>query len=627
MCGIAGAASFGGAPPPDEHLVRAMCATIVHRGPDDEGIGVFGPVAMGMRRLSIIDLAGGHQPIFNEDRSVAVVFNGEIYNFRELRADLEARGHRFATRSDTEAIVHAYEEFGLDFPARLNGMFAFSVYDIPRRRLVLARDHAGIKPLYYAFGPGGLVWGSEIKALLASGRVARELDVEALGEFLTWEYVPAPRTLLKGVRKLEPASMLVVDLDHPADAPRAYWDIPLADPAAAGSGDDWADELDARLRACVQRQLVSDVPLGAFLSGGVDSSLVVAGMGPARTFSIGFADPTYNELPWSERVARHLGTDHATEVLDPDILDLFTRLVPHLDDPIGDFSIFPTYLVSALARRSVTVTLSGDGGDELFGGYETYVADAWARRLFAGPAGRLAGRALAGALARVPPRPAKKGTINKAKRFTEGLRHDPALGHARWRRFLTGAECTALLAPDVRRLVPDPGGRHIQRWFERAGPRDPLSRSLYVDFKTYLADDILPKVDRMSMAVSLESRVPFLDPELIELAFRVPAGLKLRGGQTKAILKQVAARHVPPACVYRPKEGFSIPIKHWLNTTLRPLADETFDPARLRDQGLFDPAAVGRLAAEHRAGRANHSHILWALIVFGQWQQAWGVSR
>ncbi len=309
MCGIAGAASFGGAPPPDEHLVRAMCATIVHRGPDDEGIGVFGPVAMGMRRLSIIDLAGGHQPIFNEDRSVAVVFNGEIYNFRELRADLEARGHRFATRSDTEAIVHAYEEFGLDFPARLNGMFAFSVYDIPRRRLVLARDHAGIKPLYYAFGPGGLVWGSEIKALLASGRVARELDVEALGEFLTWEYVPAPRTLLKGVRKLEPASMLVVDLDHPADAPRAYWDIPLADPAAAGSGDDWADELDARLRACVQRQLVSDVPLGAFLSGGVDSSLVVAGMGPARTFSIGFADPTYNELPWSERVARHLETE------------------------------------------------------------------------------------------------------------------------------------------------------------------------------------------------------------------------------------------------------------------------------------------------------------------------------
>jgi asparagine synthase (glutamine-hydrolysing) len=622
MCGIAGIAAFGGAPPPTLGQLEAMCATLVHRGPDDQGIEIVEGVGLGVRRLSIIDVAGGHQPIFNEDGTVLAVQNGEIYNFQELRRDLEARGHRFATQSDTEVIVHAYEEHGARCPEILNGMFAIAVHDTRRRKLLLARDHLGIKPLYYMFAPPYLVWGSEIKAVLASGLVARDLDIDGLAQFLAWEYVPGAATLLRGVRKLEPGHLIEIDLDRPRCAPRPYWDVPADAEEPGRSEGEWAEAVDAKLGECVKRQLISDVPLGAFLSGGVDSSLMVAAMGPATTFSIGFDDPSYNELEWARRVARHLGLDHHDQVIRSSVVDLFGHLMRFLDDPIGDFSIFPTYLVSRLARERVTVALGGDGGDELFGGYETYLAERWARTYARLPRIVRTGM-IEPAIGTLRPRAAKKGLVNKAKRFVEGLDHAPDLGHARWRLFGGADMRCALLVPEARAAVTVPVEHHVLDLYRRAGRRDPLNRCLYVDLKSYLCDNILTKVDRMSMAVSLEARVPYLDRELVELAFRIPQEHKVVARRTKVVLKRVAARHVPRDCVYRPKEGFSIPIKTWLGTEFRPLLEALLDPARLRREGLFDSACVERLKSEHLSGRANHSHVLWSLMVFQAWRDLW----
>jgi len=627
MCGIAGVVAWRGAAPTRDTVVR-MCDSLVHRGPDDAGYLVDGPVAVGMRRLSIIDLAGGHQPIFNEDGSVGVVYNGEIYNYRELRAELESKGHRFATASDTEVIVHLWEEEGINFPSRLNGMFAIALYDRVKRRFVLARDHVGIKPLYYALSADGIIFGSEIKALLATGQVARRLDVDALAQFLSWEYVPGTGTLIRDIRRLEPARSLEVDLETGKSVIRRFWN-PLE---AAGSGSqtrsdaEWEDEADALIRRAVQRQLVSDVPLGAFLSGGVDSSLVVAGMGAAETFSIGFDDPSYNETLWSRRVADHLKVRHHVEIIRPDVLGLFEHLMHFMDDPIGDFSIFPTYLVSKLARQHVTVSLSGDGGDELFGGYETYLAEQKSRAWQRFPAWLRHG-VLEPAIEALPPSAAKKGLVNKAKRFVEGARLDPAWGHARWRVFCDELVRTRLFTSEARQAIATPVGAHIVALRAEAQDRDARDRALYVDFGSYLVDNCLTKVDRMSMACSLEARVPLLDREVVEFAFRLPSRLKFDGSTTKILLKRVAARHVPRECVYRPKEGFSIPIKNWLRQEFRALVEQYLAPERLRREGIFVPELVERLWQEHLGNRANHSHLLWSLLVFEQWRDRWAVTR
>lgn len=621
MCGIAGIVAFADGPQPEMVRLRAMCDAMVHRGPDSEGTDIRNGVALGMRRLSIIDLAGGSQPIFNEDKSILCVFNGEIYNYRELRRELESCGHTFLTNSDTEVIVHGYEEYGEDFPVRLNGMFAIALHDTAKKKLLLVRDHVGIKPLYYAWDGKHLVFGSEVKVLLASGLVQKVLNVDALGQFLAWEYVPGPMTLLQAVKKLQPAHLLAIDLASPALQPRPYWDIPMPD-GSAHSPAEWEERVDDLLRTCVVRQLVSDVPLGAFLSGGVDSSLVVAAMGRAQTFSIGFDDPSYNELHWARQVANHLGVDHKDEVLKPDILELFHHLLHFMDDPIGDFSIFPTYLVSALARRHVTVSLSGDGGDELFGGYETYVADRKAAQYAGVP--RIVRKGLIEPLiSALKPQAAKKGLINKARRFVEGVNLPPHLAHCRWRIFAGEARLAQLFTPDAARQLVTPVDAHIGRLFAQAGNRDPLTRCLYVDVKSYLCDNILTKVDRMSMAVSLESRVPYLDPELVALAFAIPPELKVAGNTTKVLLKKVAARHIPAPCVYRPKEGFSIPIKHWLTTTLRPLMEDVLAEKPIKEQGLFDWQAIEKLKKEHLQGRENHSHQLWSLIMFQAWARKW----
>lgn len=625
MCGIAGLAVFSGPAPGRDEVVR-MCDVLTHRGPDDAGYLVAPPVALGMRRLSIIDLAGGHQPIFNEDGTVSVVFNGEIYNYRELRSWLESAGHSFRTASDTEVIVHLWEQVGIEFPKHLNGMFAIALVDRRRGRLVLARDHVGIKPLYYSLTDEALVFGSEIKALLASGRVGRRLDLDALAQFLSWEYVPGAGTLLRDVRRLEPARSLEIDLATGASTVRRFW-TPLAgaSPAMAQADGEWEETIDQSIRRAVRGQLVSDVPLGAFLSGGVDSSLVVAAMGEAETFSIGFDDPSYNETAWSQKVAAHLGVNHHVEVIRPQALELFEYLMNFMDDPIGDFSIFPTYLVSKLARRHVKVVLSGDGGDELFGGYETFLAEerfrSW-RRL---PAWLRQG-VIEPLVMALPPAAKKKGLVNKARRFVEGARLDPAWGHARWRVFCDEVLRSRLFTPAAQAALVTPVGAHVLELAAEAQGREPRDRQLYVDFASYLVDNCLTKVDRMSMACSLEARVPLLDRELVELAFRMPADLKYDAGRTKILLKRVAARHVPRECVYRPKEGFSIPIKNWLREELRGLVELHLAPARLAAEGIFEPRVVERLWAEHRANRANHSHLLWSLLVFEHWRERWGVS-
>jgi asparagine synthase (glutamine-hydrolysing) len=642
MCGIAGVIGFDDKVAPSEAMLTRMCDAMTHRGPDDFGCFVHEGAGIGMRRLSIIDLAGGHQPIFNEDRSVAIVFNGEIYNYRELRQELAGQGHRFVTSSDTEVIVHLYEQVGLDFAERLNGMFAIALLDMRQRRLVLARDHIGIKPLFYSLDAARLVFGSEIKVLLASGLIRRELDVDALGQFMAWEYIPGAATLLRYVRKLEPAHLMTVELDSGRSQVRRFWDIPIG-AAGGGARDDgsddgeqdepwgaehWADVVDRKIAEAVRRQLVADVPLGAFLSGGVDSSLVVAHMSDhdsekTRTFSIGFDDPSYNELAWASKAADHLGVDHRYEIIQPHVADLFDHLMHFMDDPIGDFSIFPTFLVSRHARRDVTVALSGDGGDELFGGYETFQAqlkaEQWSR--LPGPL-RAAG---AGLIRRLRPTEAKKGLINKAKRFIEGLDEPAVLGHARWRVF-AGAVMRPLLFTDAAlRQMDTPVEGHIAALAARAGDLDAVDRACYVDTRSYLVDNCLVKSDRMSMACSLELRVPLLDKELVELAFGVPSRLKTTSKQTKVLLKRIACRYVPRECIYRPKEGFSIPIKQWLKTDFRPLMESLLDEGNLAAEGLFDVAQVRRLKAEHLAGRANHSHVLWSMMVFADWRRRWRV--
>ncbi len=625
MCGIAGIVDFSGENlPENQAAMERMVQTLVHRGPDSAGMGSCNGVSMGMRRLAIIDLAGGDQPIYNEDRSIWTVFNGEIYNYPELKKELEGYGHAFTTATDTEVIVHAYEQWGRDFPSRLNGMFAIALHDTRKRLFALVRDHLGIKPLYYARTANHLVFGSEIKALLASGLVERRLDLPALADFLSWEYVPGAATLLNGVHKLLPSQMLWLDLEKSEPVLQTYWDIPIAVDQGPKSASAWQEEILAQVQKSARMQMVSDVPLGAFLSGGVDSSLLVACMGKrgVQTFSIGFDDPSYNELNWARRVATHLGVDHRDEIIRPDVVELFGHLMHFMDDPIADFSIFPTYLVSRLARQHVTVALSGDGGDELFAGYETYLAQeksrlyqrlpVWVREKFVSPLADL-----------LRPGASKKGLVNKAKRFVEGAALDPALGHARWRLFAGERLRQELFTPEVLRPLERSAGAHIETLFAQASAREPLDQSLYVDVRSYLCDNILTKVDRMSMAVSLETRVPYLDKDLVALAFRVPAAFKLRGNTTKAILKEVAAALVPKECIYRPKEGFSIPIKHWLNQEFKPLVDDLLSESAIRQQGLFNAAAITRLKNEHQRGSHNHSHILWALIVFHDWQQRW----
>jgi len=619
MCGIAGFAGKGTIDATPDVLQR-MCERVLHRGPDDQGLGFYPGVHMGMQRLAVIDLESGNQPQTSANGQIHITYNGELYNYRELRSELKALGFAFRTDSDTEVIATGYEAWGESLFPRLNGMFAFALYDKPAQQLLLVRDHIGIKPLYVAHFDDTLIWGSEVKSLLAYPDLPRRLDTLALQEFLAWEYVPETRTLFRDVRRVLPGTVMRFDLNVQKSSTQSYWQIQNTPADNTPDRAGWRDELGGMLKGAVQRQLVSDVPLGAFLSGGVDSSLIVAHMGAAQTFSIGFDDPSYNELGYAAEVAGHLGVSHTSEIIKPNALELFDQLMYHMDDPIGDFSIFPTFLVSRMTREHVTVALSGDGGDELFGGYDSYVAQHHGARYDLLP-GVITQRLMPALTGLLPPAEQKKGLINKIKRFAEGGALPSRLGHARWRVFATPAELSGQLVGEAA-IEQDIYG-HIERLRDRCSEMDPVNQALYIDTHSYLTDNCLPKVDRMSMAVSLETRVPFLDPDLMHRTFQMPGAHKLSGGETKPLLKELAAQKVPHDCVYRNKEGFSIPIKSWLKHEFRSLVDQYLAPERLSRQGIFNPTYTQRLIAEHTSNRANHSHRLWSLIVFQAWADKW----
>ena len=622
MCGICGVVSFQPNSPVDRLTLLQMNASLQHRGPDDEGYYEDDQVSLAMRRLSIIDLHTGQQPISNESGDIWVVCNGEIYNFQNVRAALEQRGHIFKTQTDTEVIVHAYEEYGDDCVIHFNGMFAIALWDARKRRLFLARDRLGIKPLYYWPGVDKLVFGSELKALILHPDVPRQIDLAALDLFLTLEYIPAPRTIYKGVFKLLPGHRLVVEKGKVKVT--QYWDVPYQ--PVSQSEAECAEILSGLIKESVCLHLISDVPLGAFLSGGIDSSTIVGYMsqsanGPVRTFSIGFENDTYNELPYAEAVAKHFDTKHHVEVLKSDHTDLVEQLVTHFDEPFADTSIFPTYLVSKIASREVKVVLSGDGGDEMFAGYDTYIAEKLDR--YYGRLPRALRKQFLPGFARwLPPQPAKKGLINKVKRMVDGGALDPSLQHARWMIFLNSPEKDSLYRSDLRATLDN----HLTTdffgdYFENANYFDHLAQQQYVDIKTYLADDILTKVDRMSMAVSIEARVPLLDYHIVEFALNLPAHMKLYGARTKSILRQAVKTMVPQLVVEKPKEGFSIPMKHWLCTSLKPMMLDLLSKDSLQKHGYFDHQVVAGWIREHLDGRVNHSHRLWSLMVFEMWHQ------
>jgi len=625
MCGICGILHYDREAKADNDEVRRMNEAIIHRGPDEDGFYINGRVGMAMRRLSIIDLTSGQQPIGNEDGTIWIVYNGEIYNFPELRRDLESKGHHFRTNSDTEAVVHAYEEYGVDCPAKLNGMFAFSIWDTRRQRLFIARDRLGKKPLYYYNDGKRLVYGSELKALLQARDIPRRVSLPALDLYLTYEYVPAPYTIFENIYKLPAGHSLSVEANGKVDI-RQYWELRFNENGY--HEQDLEKKLAALLQDAVKIRLMSDVPLGAFLSGGIDSSIVVGLMAkvmdqPVKTFSIGFEDSTYNELHYARQIAKLFKTEHREFIIKPNALELTEKLVHHLDEPLGDFSIFPTYLVSKMARDYVTVVLSGDGGDELFGGYDTYVADLTYQRYRKVPAFLRKG-IVEPAVSILPPTEKKKGLVNKARRFLEGAKHPEDLRHVRWMIFLSAAEKHELYGEALKGWRDNQAAYgYIRNFFAQANSNDEGNRQSFVDIKTYLADDIMVKVDRMSMATSLEARAPFLDYRVAELAATIPSGLKIHGTTTKYILKKAMADLLPHEILHRGKEGFSIPIKNWLRNELKPVMLDVLSSDNIKRDGFFNDGYVQSLIKEHLDGVENHSHRLWALMVFGIWRDVY----
>jgi asparagine synthase (glutamine-hydrolysing) len=597
---------------PDQHLVERMAHRIVHRGPDDTGIVVRGPAALGVRRLRIVDLENGHQPMSGEDGTVWLAMDGEIYNYRELTARLTSAGHVFRTRSDVEAVVHAWEARGADALDDLEGVFGLAVWNDATRTLVLARDRVGVKPLYYAVLPDGLVFASELKAMLEHPGISRELDMEALSAYLTHDWVPTPRSIVKAVRKLPPGHRLVYARGE-ARVER-WWDVRY-DGAESMVQVQGAARLGAVLDLSVRQHLLSDVPLGVFLSGGLDSSVVVMfarrHVSRLSTFCLGFDDRSFDESKYARRVAAILDTEHHEDVLGPSAaLDLVESLGDLVDEPLGDASILPTYLLSRFARKTVTVALSGDGGDEVFGGYPTYrahrVAHAWARMP------RVARAVARTALERLPD--------VSLKHFMAGADLGLDARHAVWTGSSTPAELRELLTSDA--LARLPTGPSYVDWerLTAAAPAAPwLHRVLYIDLKGSLAEGGLQRVDRASMACSLQVRVPLLDRRVVEVAASLPAAMKLRGFTTKHVFKWLVRHRLPPDIVRRPQRTFGVPLARWFRTELRPLVDEVCEEGALRRAGLVRPEAVTNLVREHMRGKADHSRKLFTLLVLLLW--------
>ncbi|HEV3512108.1 MAG TPA: asparagine synthase (glutamine-hydrolyzing) [Candidatus Sulfotelmatobacter sp.] len=619
MCGIAGFVG-GRSDRASAEQVRQMCQTIVHRGPDDEGIYACGPAGLGMRRLSVIDVSGGRQPIHNEDQKIWVVFNGEIYNFPQLRGELEQKGHKFYTQTDTEVIVHLYEDLGADCVKKLRGMFAIALYDERKQSLLLARDRLGKKPLYYAQDGSRLYFGSEIKAILAVAPHLAEVDPEGVLQFFYFDYIPDPYSAYRRIRKLPPGHLL--QFENGSVRVEQYWDLPEYGTNEIDSEEECLDELERRLADAVRIRLISDVPLGAMLSGGVDSSIVVALMArasssPVKTFSIGFENEDFSELQYSRIVAKRFGTDHHEMVVRPNVWETLQKLTCMMDEPFGDSSMVPTYHVSVMARQQVTVALAGDGGDELFAGYDRYafqlerrsfdhipewVGAQFRRHVYPHWPLGLQGRKLSWNL-----------SLQSRDRYLDGISFLPACHRER-----------ALFSRDFQESavrLPDPF-QQFREYYDHGPAKDPLSRLLYLDTKTYMTADVLAKVDRMSMAASLEVRAPILDHEFVEWVTALPASWKYRNGTRKYLLRKLAERlGIPREVLNRRKQGFALPLVHWMRQDMKgELRDILLDPRSLQ-RGYFNPNAVRAIVDEHISGKRNHPGVLWQMLVFELWHR------
>lgn len=621
MCGIAGMISMtDGAVAERAERLDAMCRVITHRGPDEQGTAVVGRAAMGMRRLSIIDLAGGQQPVYNADRTKLIVFNGEIYNYRELRRQLEARGHVFRTNSDTETIINAYQEYGKDCVRHLRGMFAFAIWDNSDQSLFIARDRVGKKPLFYSVTPSGeFVFGSELKVLLTHGGISREIDRGALDAYLTFGYVPEELCIFAAVKKLEPGHFLT--FRNSEIRTEKYWDLDFSGEQFTDSEGEIAGQLLEKLRDAVAVRLVSEVPLGAFLSGGVDSSAVVGLMSqimdsPVKTFSIGFNEDSFDELKYARIAARHFGTDHHEFTVTPDLVSLVEELVWHFDEPFADSSALPTFMVSKMAREHVTVVLSGDGGDELFAGYSRYVTERKRSGLERLP--RSIRQNLIRPLSEALPHGARGKnylfniSLDAAARYIDSISH---FNGPRKQKLYSGSTRTKMNGSFAR------GESIFRQIAANSGTDDPVENLLYLDTKTYLPSDILTKVDRMSMAASLETRSPLLDQELIDHVARIPSALKLKGSETKYIFKRAVEGIVPKEILERPKQGFGVPIGDWINSQLKERMTGDLADRRTLERGYFDTRYIKLLLDEHSRGRRDHSHSLWTLWMLELWHR------
>jgi asparagine synthase (glutamine-hydrolysing) len=623
MCGICGVVQRATAPRVEPDVLCAMARAMRHRGPDDEGFFVDGRVGLGCRRLSIIDLTGGHQPIANEDESLVIVFNGEIYNFRQLRQFLEHKGHHFRTRTDTEVILHLYEEFGDGVVDHLDGIFAFAIWDSNRGELFAARDRNGVKPFYFARTPTGITFGSEMRVVLANAQVRRELDLAALNEYLSLEFVPTPRTILKGIERLPPGHLMRTDGE--SISIRQYWTASLArsESHAPVQWREFGSKLRQTLQDAVTRELVSDVPVGVLLSGGLDSSAIAACMVDAgsdvHSFSVAFDEPSFDESSHARKVAAHLGTrHHELRVTEGMAAAVVPNLADVLDEPLGDGSFVPTYLLSKFAAEHVKVVLAGDGSDELFAGYPTLAAHRlieyyerivpWFVRTYAMPK----------VLARLPVSFDHFSRDFKLRRFLSGRGVPLEVRHHRWMGSFVEEEKAGLFQPWIRPILPDAYAAAYQHSRD-CDARLPLNKILYDDMKLYLEGDVLFKVDRASMAASLEVRVPFLNRAVVDFATSLPLELKLRRLTGKFLLKRAMADRLPSDIVNRKKHGFAMPVAHWLAAELKELTRDMLSPDRLRRQGLFDPTYVNALIDDHLARKRDNRKPLWTLLMFQLW--------
>jgi asparagine synthase (glutamine-hydrolysing) len=621
MCGIAGILDVATGARPGRELVTAMLDSIVHRGPDDFGVHDGGAAVLGVRRLKIIDLEGGHQPLSNEDGSVWVVYNGEIYNHAKIRQTLEQKGHRFATRCDTEVIVHAWEEYGERLVDHFQGMFGFAIWDSRTSTIVLGRDRLGIKPMYYTWDGNRLLFGSEIKAILAAGLVPQEIDLHSLYYYVGYEFVPAPATMFRGIQKLPAGHLLVVRGPHLEVKP--YWDVKFE--PVDQSEEEYIAGIRRLLAEAVEKRLMSDVPLGVFLSGGLDSTAVLAYAREATTerlptFTIGYADETFSEWDYARRAAKHYGAEHHEIVIDPITPELIESAVWHLDEPMTDLSSIPFNVLSRRAREHVTVCLSGEGGDEVFVGYDRFIASKLNDRVYSRIPGPLRRSVVEPIIRMLPDQEQKKGAVNLLKRFVEGASLPESAGHMRWQYFSSAAQDRALFSPALlARIQADPFAP-IRRTRARVDDADRLSQELYVDLRLTMPDSVLMKVDKMSMAHSLEVRVPFLDHALVEYVARVPSRLKFPGLKTKAIYRKAMQGVLPDFILERGKQGYSLPIKNWLREDLRDFMVSTLNHSPLIRE-YFNLGFVNTLIEQHLRRSHNHNHVLWALVNASLWYE------